>query len=115
MSRIAIRRLILAGIALALAVAIALGAFHRDIDAPHAAAIAERLFASYQRGSGQSPRHFSRREDRMWADGWEFRWRYLVCPQTASLRIWISRDGRRARYAEVPECVPERGTLPVEV
>lgn len=110
----ATRRLILGGIALALAIAIALGAFHRDIDAPQAAAIADRLFARYQRASATPPHHFGAREGRIWADGWEFRWRFLPCPQRASLRVWISLDGRRARYAEVPECELKPGAEAVE-
>ncbi len=109
LSGIAIRRLILAAIALALAIAIALGVFHRDIDAPTAARIADHLRAQYDASSSDSPRDFLPREDRQWADGWEFRWRYRPCPQLASLRVWISRDGRRAGYAELPECTAERG------
>ena len=117
MSRTAIRRLILAGIALTLAAAVVLGAFRRNIDAPHAAAIAERMYVRYQHVAAEPPRHFGRREDRIWADGWEFRWRYLPCAQTASLRVWVSLDGRRARYAEVPECGggPGAERSPVEV
>jgi hypothetical protein len=109
LSPTALRRLILAGIAAALAIAILLGVFRPDIDAPGAAKIADRLRAQYDRGSGEPARNFARREDRRWADGWEFRWRYRPCPELASLRVWISRDGRRASYAELPDCAPERG------
>lgn len=109
MSRIPVRRIILVVIAAGLALAIVLGVFRRDIDAPTAAAMADRLRVQYQRGSGDPVRHFLAREDRQWADGWEFRWRYRPCPEMASLRIWISRDGRRARYSELPDCAPERG------
>lgn len=109
LSGIVIRRLVLAGIALALAIALAIGVFHRDIDAPTAAAIAERLRVQYGKGSGEPVANFWAREDRQWADGWEFRWRYRPCPAFASLRVWISRDGRRASYSELPECAPDRG------
>lgn len=105
------RRLILAGIALALAVAVGLGVFHRDIDAPTAAGMADRLLAQYRQGSGEPFANFGRREDNIWADGWEFRWRYVPCPQFASLRVWISRDGRRASYAELPDCSPDDGVM----
>ena len=109
LSRVALRRLILAGIALSLAIAIGLGVFRPDIDAPTAAKMADRLQVQYTHGSGESARNFTRREDRIWADGWEFRWRYRPCPELASLRVWISRDGRRATYSELPDCAPERG------
>ena len=109
LSPTALRRLILAGIALSLAIAIGLGVFHPDIDAPTAAKMADRLQAQYAHGSGESARNFTPREDRIWADGWEFRWRYRPCPELASLRVWISRDGRRASYAELPDCQPQDG------
>lgn len=94
----------LAAAGLGVATVIVLGVYHRDIDAPAAARIADRLRTQYDRGSGQPPNNFARREDRQWADGWEFRWRYVPCPELASLRVWISRDGRRAGYAELPDC-----------
>ena len=117
MSALAVRRLILSGIALALAVAIALGVFHRDIDVEAATGIADRMLVQYRKGSGESPRNFGGRETRQWADGWEFRWRYRPCPDYASLRIWISRDGRRANYSELPECSlePGAGRIPLTV
>jgi hypothetical protein len=108
-SRTSLRRLILIGIALALGTAIALGVFQRDIDAKTATRIADRMLVQYRRGNAEPLRNFSPREMRIWADGWEFRWRYRPCPEFASLRIWISRDGRRASYAETPDCAPERG------
>lgn len=104
-----LRRLILVGIAASLAIAIGLGVFHRDIDAPTAARIADRLLAQYQNGSGEPDIHFAAREDRQWADGWEFRWRYRPCAEAASLRVWISRDGRRASFSELPDCQPQSG------
>ncbi len=109
LSTTSIRRLVLAGIALALAIAIGLGVFHRDIDAPTANGIADRMLLAYRRGSGEPNRNFSPRELAIWADGWEFRWRYQPCPEFASLRIWISRDGRRVRYTELPDCLPDHG------
>ena len=59
--------------------------------------------------SGEPMQLFTAREGRQWADGWEFRWRYQPCPKFASLRVWISRDGRRARFAELPDCAPGGG------
>lgn len=103
------RRLVLVAIAVLLVVAIGAGAFRRDIDGPQAALVADRLAIEYRRGSGESRGNFAPREVRQWADGWEFRWRYRPCADFASLRIWISRDGRRATFAELPDCNPERG------
>ncbi len=109
LSKIGMRRLILGGIALSLALAIGLGVFRRDIDAETATGIADRMLVQYRRGNAEPLRNFTAREMRIWADGWEFRWRYRPCPEFASLRVWISRDGRRASYAEMPDCAPERG------
>ena len=106
------RRLILAGIAASIAIAIAIGLFDREIDAEAATGIADSLADRYRAGSGERAAHFAGREVRQWADGWEVRWRYRPCADFASLRIWISRDGRRARYAELPDCTPERGFGP---
>lgn len=103
------RRLLLIGVGIGLCIAAVLLLWRRDIDAPTAARIADRLQTQYAQGSGESPRRFGAREDARWADGWEFRWRYRPCPERASLRIWISRDGRRASYAELPECNPGSG------
>ncbi|MFZ4688551.1 MAG: hypothetical protein ACOYLS_04885 [Polymorphobacter sp.] len=107
--RVRKRRLLLAGIAAGLVIVAAVALYPRDIDAPTAARMADRLMIEYRKGSGESFHNFAQREDRIWADGWEFRWRYQPCPQFASLRVWISRDGRRASYAELPDCAPERG------
>lgn len=117
LSRVALRRLILAGIALALAGALALGLYHPDIDQETATRIADRMQADYRRGSAEPVQNFTGRETAFWSDGWEFRWRYRPCPAFASLRIWISRDGRRARYAEMPDCAPDNGvgTKPLKV
>lgn len=108
-----LRRLVLGGIVLALAIGIGIGAFHPDIDAPQAGRIADRLSVAYVRAGGEPASNFSRREIRQWADGWEFRWRFKPCPEFASLRVWISRDGRRASYAELPECGPSAPPLKV--
>ena len=102
------RRLLLLGAGIALIVGAIVMAWPREIDAPTAARLADRLQVQYARGSGDSVRSFAPREDARWADGWEFRWRYRPCPDRASLRIWISRDGRQANYAEVPDCDPAR-------
>ena len=101
--------MLLLGVGIGLIVAATATLWHREIDAPTAARLADRLQAQYSRGSGQGPAMFTRREDLRWADGWEFRWRYRPCPERASLRVWISRDGRRASYAELPECDPAAG------
>ena len=103
------RRLLLLGVGIGLIIAATTLMWRRDIDAPTAARIADRLQVQYTNGSGESPRRFGVREDARWADGWEFRWRYRPCSEFASLRIWISRDGRRANYSELPECNPESG------
>lgn len=103
------RRLVLIGVAIGLAIIFAITLIPRDIDAPTAAKMADRLLDQYRRANGESFHNFTRREDRIWADGWEFRWRYVPCPQFASLRVWISRDGRRASYAELPDCAPTQG------
>lgn len=79
------------------------------IDAQTAAAMAERMARTYHARSGTPRSEFAAREGRQWADGWEFRWRYRPCPEFASLRIWISRNGRRASYAELPDCEPSNG------
>ena len=98
------RTIVLAACVLGLAIAVAAGLFRRDIDAGTAATIAERMLVQYRTVSGEPARHFPIREGRQWADGWEFRWRYRPCPDLASLRIWISRNGERATFAEVPDC-----------
>lgn len=74
-----------------------------------AAALADRLARDYRQRTGQPRGLFATREGRQWADGWEFRWRYRPCPEFASLRVWISRNGRRANYAELPDCAPDAG------
>ena len=111
------RRLLLLGVGFGLIIAAVTLLWHRDIDAPTAARIADRLQAQYTHGSGQPTRNFASREDARWADGWEFRWRYRPCPERASLRVWISRDGRRASYAELPDCDPATGVgrMPLKV
>jgi hypothetical protein len=111
------RRLLLLGVGIAMIVGALVLMWRRDIDAPTAARIADRLQVQYSRGSGETLRNFTAREDARWADGWEFRWRYRPCPERASLRVWISRDGRRASYAELPTCDPsaDAGQVPLKV
>jgi hypothetical protein len=111
------RQLLLAGVGIALVIGAGVLAWPREIDAPTAARLADRMQMQYALGTGQTPHDFARREDARWADGWEFRWRYRPCPERASLRVWISRDGRRASYAELPECDPAdgRGRSPLKV
>jgi hypothetical protein len=111
------RRLLLLGAGGALIIGAIILAWPRDIDAPAAARLADRLQIQYARGTGDSLRRFAPREGARWADGWEFRWRYRPCPERASLRIWISRDGRQATYAEIPDCDPARdaGRVPLKV
>jgi hypothetical protein len=104
-------RLILVGIAIGLAIVAAVTLWPRDIDAPTAAKMADQLLDQYTRSNAEPRRNFAPREDRIWADGWEFRWRYQPCPKFASLRVWISRDGKRASYAELPDCAPTQGYL----
>jgi hypothetical protein len=87
----------------------ALHLYDPPIEAEAAAAIADRLANQYRQRSGQPRGLFQAREGRQWADGWEFRWRYRPCPEFASLRVWISRNGRRANYAEFPDCAPATG------
>jgi hypothetical protein len=102
------RRLIL----LALMAGLGLGLlwwWNKPIDHDSAARIADRLAQTWLVRSGAQPQAFLKREDQQWADGWEFRWRYRACPDYASLRVWISRNGRRASLAEVPDCQPVRG------
>lgn len=103
------RRIVLIAIAAGLALALGLGLFERDIDPEAATRLADRMAGQYFVRAHESPRAFGPREGRQWADGWEFRWRYRACPELASLRVWISRNGRRASYAEFPECHPESG------
>lgn len=103
------RRAILISIAALLGAALALGLYDREIDAETASAMAERLARDYHARSGHPKAEFAAREGRLWADGWEYRWRFKPCPELASLRIWISRNGRRVRFAEVPECTPADG------
>lgn len=82
------------------------------IDAAGAQAIADRMAGDFQRRSGHPAAEFHRRETRQWADGWEFRWRFKPCPDTASLRVWISRSGRRAAFAELPDCTAPQANAP---
>lgn len=102
------RTLLLIAVFLAAGVA-AVKLYDPPIEPEAAAALADRLAVEYRQHSGQPREMFEAREGRQWADGWEFRWRYRPCPEFASLRVWISRNGRRAHYAEFPECAPANG------
>jgi hypothetical protein len=103
------RSLLMLGVGAALGLAALALLMPTRIAQPEAAAIAEKLLVQYRRQSGELPVRFGPREERHWADGWEFRWRYQPCADQASLRIWVSSDGRRARYSELPDCLPQRG------
>ena len=103
------RRILLIIIAALAGGSLALGLYDPDIDAPAAAARADRLAREYHRRSGLPSSEFAVREGRQWADGWEFRWRFKACPELASLRVWISRNGRKASYADFPDCAPATG------
>lgn len=81
----------------------------RRIDANQAERIAEQMQQRFRARAGQPAGRFENVERRIWADGWEFRWRFKPCAEVASLRIWISHDGSEARYVELPECAPETG------
>jgi hypothetical protein len=102
------RILLLIGVFLAAGIA-ALQFYDPPIEPEAAAALADRLAGDYRQRSGQPRGLFLAREGRQWADGWEFRWRYRPCPEFASLRVWISRNGRKANYAEFPDCAPAVG------
>lgn len=81
----------------------------RRIEAEQATQIAERLQARFRAEAGAQATQFDKVERQVWADGWEFRWRFKPCADVASLRIWISHDGREARYVELPDCLPQSG------
>jgi hypothetical protein len=87
----------------------ALQFYDPPIEAQAAASLADRMAGEYRQRSGQPRGVFLAREGRQWADGWEFRWRYRPCPDFASLRVWVSRNGRRVSYAEFPDCAPVTG------
>ncbi|MEI6485339.1 MAG: hypothetical protein WCO11_03645 [Sphingomonadales bacterium] len=103
------RRLVLMIAAFVAGAAAVFSLYDPAISAPEAASLADRLAGEYHRRSGNPRRDFAPREGRQWADGWEFRWRYRPCPEFASLRVWISRNGRRATYSEFPDCAPATG------
>lgn len=103
------RRLLLMIAAAAAGGAFMLALYDPAIDAPAAAALADRMATSYQSQSGLQRSAFAAREGRQWADGWEFRWRFKPCPELACLRVWVSRNGRKASFAEIPDCAPAAG------
>lgn len=104
------RRILLIIVAALAGGSLALGLYDPPIEGPDAAALADRLARQYHVQSGMPRSEFAPREGRQWADGWEFRWRFKPCPEYASLRVWISRNGRRASYAELPDCAPGDGS-----
>lgn len=104
------RRILLIIIAALAGGSLALGLYDPAIEEPEARALADRLARHYHVQSGMPSSEFTAREGRQWADGWEFRWRFKPCPDYASLRVWISRNGRRATYAEFPDCAPADGS-----
>lgn len=103
------RRILLIIIAALAGGSLAFSLYDPAIEGPEAAAIADRLARHYQAHAGMPRSEFAAREGRQWADGWEFRWRFKPCPEYASLRVWISRNGRRATYSEFPDCAPSDG------
>lgn len=102
------RALLLVGLGLIVASLFSL-VMPRRIEAAQAMEIAERLQARFRSEAGAQEAQFDKVERHIWADGWEFRWRFKPCAGVASLRIWISHDGREARYVELPDCLPQRG------
>lgn len=102
------RALLLTGVGLILASGVSI-IMPRRIDAPEATRIAEKLQAQFRLRAQQPAQLFAPVERQVWADGWEFRWRYKPCDDVASLRIWVRHDGREARYVELPDCLPQRG------
>lgn len=103
------RRIVLIIIAAAAGGALMLGLYDPAIEQPAAETLADRMAREYHARSGLPRTEFTAREGRQWADGWEFRWRFKGCPELASLRVWISRNGRKASYAEFPDCDPATG------
>ncbi|MBB6228740.1 hypothetical protein [Polymorphobacter multimanifer] len=102
------RALLLTGVALSAAGALSV-VMPRRIEAPEATRMAKAMQAQFLQRAGEPSARFAPAERAIWADGWEFRWRYLPCADVASLRVWISHDGRQARYVELPDCLPGPG------
>jgi hypothetical protein len=102
------RTLLLIGVAITAVGALSM-ALPRRIEAPEAIRMAKAMQVQFLQRAGELPARFAPAERAIWADGWEFRWRYLPCGDVASLRVWISHDGRQARYVELPDCLPEPG------
>lgn len=110
MSRRARIRFMLAAVALALAGWIGLGRVPDRLDKPAATMVAAKLLAAYARETGEPAVHFTARGPVDYPDGWEFSWSYAPCPEIASLRVFIGRDGR-ANYAQTPDCAPAAGLM----
>ena len=63
------------------------------------------MLAAYVSNSGEPPNHFADRQAIAYPDGWEFSWVYRPCPDLATLKVFIHKDGR-GDYGETPECAP---------
>lgn len=113
--RLSRRRALLIGVGLGLLVSLVFGLIPRQLKLAEAEMIGDRVMASWQKRSGVPPWHLGRRETRVWADGWEMRWRYRPCAAMASLRVVISQDGRSVRVTEYPDCAPGPGAQALTV
>lgn len=113
--RLSRRRLLLIGVLIGLLVSLIFGLIPRQLKLAEAEMIGDRVMASWQKRSGVPPWYMGRRETRVWADGWEMRWRYRPCAAMASLRVVISQDGRSVRVTEYPDCAPGPGAQALTV
>ena len=107
MSRRAGGRLALAALAVAAVLglwwlrAVPIGEAEADI-------IADALFRAYVAEVGEVAAHFTGPDSLALDDGWEYRWIYEPCRETAELRIFVSETGR-AQLGLTPDCAPVRG------
>ena len=95
-------RLVLAGIAVALA-ALLLPRPPHVIEEADAQARATAMLARYISRTGEPRAHFVAPEASAYADGWQFSWRYRPCSETGALEIFIYRDGH-GDYGREPVC-----------
>ena len=107
MTRAAAIKLILGGILIALSAWIWLRP--RDIDEEQADAVAKAMAVRYAATTGEPVMHFGRARRVVYPDGWEFVWSYRPCPDDASLRVFVPRNGHRPRYTEQPDCAARTG------
>ncbi|MFN7176046.1 MAG: hypothetical protein ACK4MX_04070 [Thermaurantiacus sp.] len=107
MSRVAATRI---GLAILLLLVAALIWWSRlaTIGEEQAGIIADALFQTYVSETGEVPVHFTGPQTISFEDGWEYRWVYEPCRETAELRIFVSSRGR-ARFGTTPDCAPIRG------